>query len=290
VASGSSLIDADLVSSETATPWFLPDVTKGEYLVQLIVNDGSADSDPDTVIVTITNVPSNMAEIPSGCFDMGDAFDEGLPDELPVHKVCITGFYMDNHEVTNAEYKSCVDDGACTAPSSTTSFTRATYYGNATYDNYPVIFVNSTQADTFCSWAGKRLPTEAEWEYAARGGLSGKRFPWGDSISCALANWNGETGCVGDTSAVESYPANGYGLYDMTGNVLERVNDWYSGGYYSISPISNPQGPATGTNKVMRGGSWRNYVGVDWYLRVADRSYGSPNASADSIGFRCARD
>ncbi len=229
---------------------------------------------------------SGMAMIPAGCFDMGDHFSEGYSNELPVHNVCITSdFYMDVHEVTNAEYEACVDAGACTAPQYSYSNTRDPYYGNPDYDNYPVIWVDWNQATDYCTWAGKRLPTEAEWEYAARGGLSGKRYPWGDTATaCVDANYDW---CIGDTSEVESYPANGYGLYDMAGNVWELVNDWYQSDYYSSSPTNDPPGPASGTYRVMRGDSG----GTDTsYLRVAVRSYPYPAFQHSDVGFRCAGD
>jgi len=241
-----------------------------------------------------------MALIPAGCFDMGDAFSEGDSNELPVHNVCITSdFYMDVHEVTNAEYAACVSGGGCTVPGSFDSYTRSPYYGNPTYDNYPVIYVDWNQATAYCTWAGKRLPTEAEWEYAARGGLSGKRFPWGDTISCANANYcaypsgysydtNGSDGyCIGDTSQVESYAANGYGLYDMAGNVWEWTNDWYQSDYYSSSPTNDPPGPASGMFRVLRGGNW---FYNPHYLRVADRYALTPTTLHHYIGFRCAGD
>ncbi len=233
--------------------------------------------------------PPNMALIPSGCFDMGDAFGEGESNEFPVHNVCITSdFYMDVHEVTNAEYAACVSGGGCTAPSNSSSYSRGSYYGNPTYDNFPVIYVDWNQATAYCTWAGKRLPTEAEWEYAARGGLSGKRYPWGDSISGTDANyWNSGDPWDNDTSEVEYYAANGYGLYDMTGNVYEWTNDWYSSTYYSSSPTNDPPGPASGTYRVLRGGLWYD---PSAYLRVAYRTTYFPTFLYNSLGFRCAGD
>ena len=129
---------------------------------------------------------------------------------------------MDTHEVTNSEYAACVSGTGCTAPSNATSSTRASYYGNTSFNNFPVIYVTWNQATAYCAWAGKRLPTEAEWEYAARGGLSGKRYPWGDSIGGTEANYLGSGDpWDDDTSPAENYAPNGYGLYDMAGNVFE---------------------------------------------------------------------
>ena len=240
-----------------------------------------------------------MAEIPAGCFDMGDHFGEGNSDELPVHNVCISAFEMDVHEVTNAEYAECVAGGGCTAPFRTYSYTRPTYYGDPAYDDFPVIYVDWYQAEDYCTWAGKRLPTEAEWEYAARGGLAGKRYPWGDAIDCddacygrfhsSSACWdhchNGE--CDNDTHPVGNYAPNGYGLYDMAGNVWEWVNDWYQSDYYSVSPPNDPPGPASGTNRVLRGGSWYSFT---YFLRVASRDGLSPDFEYFNLGFRCSRD
>jgi len=232
----------------------------------------------------------NMALIPSGCFDMGDAFGEGGGDELPVHNVCITsGFYMDVHEVTNAEYNECVGGGGCTAPGSSSSSTRTSYYGNPDYDDFPVIYVNWDQANNYCTWAGKRLPTEAEWEYAARGGLSGNRYPWSDTISGSDANYR-DSGDPwdNDTSQVEYYAANGYGLYDMAGNVWEWVNDWYQNDYYDMSPTNDPPGPDPDTYRVLRGGSW--YNATTYNLRVALRFEYTPTNQDNFMGFRCAGD
>ena len=231
--------------------------------------------------------PPDMARIPEGCFEMGDAFSEGTDDELPVHNVCISAFEMDVHEVTNAEYKACVDDAACTPPYDTSSYSRATYYGDPLYDDFPVIWVDWYQAEAYCTWAGKRLATEAEWEYAARGGLAGKRYPWGDTISGTDANyWNTGDPWDNDTSRVEYYAPNGYGLYDVAGNAWEWVNDWEQLDYYAVSPPNDPPGPATGTHRVLRGGSWDCDPND---LRVAFRPSNNPDFESWNHGFRCAR-
>ena len=246
-------------------------------------------TDCDDSNASINEGCTPMALIPPGCFDMGDAFNEGDSFELPVHNVCITSdFYMDVHEVTNAEYADCVNASGCTAPAFLDSYTRSPYYGNPTYDDFPVFEVSWNQANDYCTWAGKRLPTEAEWEYAARGGLSGKRYPWGDTISGTDANYfdSGDP-WDNDTTQVEYYAPNGYGLYDMAGNVWEWVNDWFQNDYYSVSPTNDPPGPATGTSRVLRGGGW--YFDT-YFLRVAGRNYGTPTGQDYYIGFRCAGD
>ena len=231
--------------------------------------------------------PGPMVDIPAGCFNMGDHFGEAYSDELPVHNVCISAFEMDVHEVTNVEYEDCVFGGGCTEPSSWSSYMRTHYYILPAYYEFPVIFVNWYQAEEYCTWAGKRLPTEAEWEYAARGGLAGKRYPWGDTISGTDANyWDSGDPWDNDTSEVEYYGPNGYGLYDMAGNVWEWVNDWYASNYYSVSPPNDPPGPLTGAYRVLRGGSWYGSTG---YLRVAYRSGGNPGGVRYYLGFRCAR-
>jgi hypothetical protein len=230
-----------------------------------------------------------MTPIPAGCFLMGDAFAEGWPDELPVHNVCISAFEMDIHEITNAEYAECVAAVGCTAPSSSSSYSRGTYYGNPTYNDYPVIWMQWSQVDEYCTWAGKRLATEAEWEYAARGGLDGKSYPWGDTISSTDANFGFNTADT-DTSPVESYDENGYGLFDMAGNVWEWVADWYKEDYYSDSPTDDPTGPASGAVHVRRGGSFDHST---FGLRVANRlgSYLGLGPVSEFAGFggRCAQ-
>jgi formylglycine-generating enzyme required for sulfatase activity len=195
-------------------------------------------------------------------------------------------FYIDQYEVTNARYAECVDVSVCEPPSSNKSYTRDRYYDNAAYADYPVIYISWIDAKTYCEWREARLPTEAEWEKAARGGLEGAKYPWGnETINCSLANILG-TACVGDTNAVGSYDPNGYGLYDVTGNVWEWTSDWYDPEYYANSPTKDPKGPENGSLRVLRGVSWGKGT---YFLRVSVRAADLPDTPGGDSGIRCAR-
>jgi formylglycine-generating enzyme required for sulfatase activity len=204
---------------------------------------------------TVVGAPEGMVFVPAGEFIMGGPGGVGRGDEYPQHSVYLDAFYIGKYEVTNAEYKGCVEAGACDLPDGDRSWTRDSYYGNPEYDDYPVIQVSWYDAQAYCEWKGLRLPTEAEWEKAARG-TDGREYPWGNEFDSHQCN-TGETR-IFDTAEVGSFPegASAYGALDMAGNVLEWVADWYDPNYYSGAPDRNPLGPSSGDLRVLRGGSW----------------------------------
>ncbi len=225
-----------------------------------------------------------MVYVPAGEFEMGST--GGDDDEQPVHTVALDGFWIDRTEVTKAQYEQCVAAGACTP-----------CYGDSAYYDYPAIYVTWYQAETYCGWAGGRLPTEAEWEYAARG-PEGRVFPWGDEFDGTRLNfcdancerdWADETVDDGyaETAPVGSYPAGASwcGAQDMAGNVWEWVADSYASDYYDRSPSRNPTGPSPWEYRVLRGGSW----GFDpYYVRGANRDCFVPSNTYGHVGLRCA--
>jgi len=219
--------------------------------------------------------------VPAGGFEMGSI--NGKMDEQPVHTVYLEAYWIDRTEVTNTMYEKCVLNGVCEPPSTYGSWFRDSYYRGISYMDYPVIMVDWHQADVYCTWAGRRLPTEAEWEKAARG-TDGRTYPWGEQEqSCDLANYYG---CVGFTNKVSSYPsgASPYGALDMAGNVMEWVMDWFSSTYYGQSELNDPTGPSSGENRILRGGSWD--LNAE-YIRVSNRSWNIPYLTDDGWGFRC---
>jgi formylglycine-generating enzyme required for sulfatase activity len=227
-----------------------------------------------------------MVYVPGGTFQMGT--EESHPavedNETPQHPVTLDSFWIDQTEVTNAQYARCVAAGVCKPPYQSSSAMRDSYHDDSQYAAYPIIYVNWNDATTYCAWVEGRLPSEAEWEYAARG-PEGRANPWGnDPPDDTLLNYNRN---VGDTTPVGSYvrDESWTGALDMAGNVAEWVNDWYAGDYYAASPAENPKGPDTGDLKAVRGGSWFN---PPYFIRSAWRSRLNPDLQDPSVGFRCA--
>lgn len=259
---------------------------------------------------------ATMLTIPEGEFQMGcDPQNTGgygcREREVPLHTVRLDGYRIDQYETTNRQYRACVQAGACNPPLSSQSLDRGSYYDNSAYDFYPVLYVSWWDAKEYCEWADKRLPTEAEWEKAARGPIDTRPWPWGwADITCSLANYT-ETRrlpwrpCVGDTDVVGSQPmgASPYGAMDMAGNAFEWVWDLYDPSYYQWTGLENPAGPDGDRDPdsepsfVLRGGSYR----PDWfYPRAFNRHWGhhgdrasandSPYFRNNQGGFRCAAD
>ena len=251
---------------------------------------------------------SEMVLIPAGSYLMGsipaqttaliDNDDRLSPDffhtEHPQHTVSLPAFYMDRSAVTNAQYAAFI---AATGHPSPKYWTHAPYMGveepfpiGVKHSTHPVVGVSYADALAYCEWAGKRLPTEAEWEKAARGGLVNQNYPWGNESSRNHANtvgiWGKDKWLW--TSPIGSFPPNGYGLSDMAGNVFEWCADWYAPDYYQHSQQENPQGPETGQTRSLRGGSWSNNVFGIYQMRCAYRFHARPETRNLTIGFRCA--
>ena len=234
-----------------------------------------------------------MLLVPAGEFFMGSVDNDPFADEdeWPQHAVYIDAFWVDKTEVTNSEFQYCVEAGKCDPH---------LHVGNTFAGaDQPVVGVDWFQAATYCEWVGGRLPTEAEWEKAARG-TDGRTYPWGNKFDGSRLNYC-DANCIQDwrdnrfddgykyTSPVGSYPtgASPYGLLDMSGNVWEWTADWYDKDYYVTSTYQNPTGPSSGQQRVIRGGSW-HYAGRN--LRVVNRHKDSPAFRYDKIGFRCVVD
>jgi formylglycine-generating enzyme required for sulfatase activity len=241
-----------------------------------------------------TRSPEGMVLIPAGELLQGSDSNQGyqictkshthckkswFQDEKPAHKARLDEFYIDTHEVTQKQFQSVMGEN----PSDHKGL------------NLPVERVTWFEAAEYCKQAGKRLPTESEWEWAARGGKRSV-FPWGDRAESGKANFcdrqcnkRWKENRLDDgyrfTAPVASFPANGYGVFDMAGNVYEWVADWYAADYYGQSPRDNPQGPDRGNRKVIRGGAWINY---STGIRPADRTEAKPGKRLNFTGFRCA--
>lgn len=315
--------------------------------------NSKASHSSDANVVAIDTVPEKMVWIPIGTFIMGSE-DPAYNDAAPMHNVTVDGFWMDEHEVTNAEYEKFVKatnyktvaeqpvnpadfpgvpleslvpgSGVFTPQSQPVSLDNPLqwwkYVPGASWQNPygpessinnkpndPVVHISYTDAIAYTKWAGKRLPTEAEWEYAAQGGKGRQPYYWGTELK-PQGKWmaniyqgnfpdanTGEDGFEG-VAPVKSFPANGYGLYDMDGNVWEWTNDFYRADYYKNSPSKNPQGPSdsydpdepNSVKRVQRGGS---FLCSDQYCiryRPGSRGKGEINSASNNLGFRCVRD
>lgn len=265
-----------------------------------------------------TKIPDGMVLIPAGEFWMGSDDEEiatacdvnkkagyqcdatWFAGEKPKHRVYLDAYIIDKYPVTNARYKKCASSGECKKPLFTT------WYDNSTYANYPVVYVNWKQSNVYCKWAGKRLPTEAEWEKSARG-EQGNVYLWGNAwsenkcntftykmllqvqtasmeqIMHKISNPNKGTTPVGSFKDCIS----SYGVYDMAGNVWEWVSDWYYAGYYKNPSENNPKGPTNGELRVTRGGAWGMPTSVSFRASFRHRNY--PSSVQDNLGFRCAK-
>jgi len=249
---------------------------------------------------------ASMVLVPAGEFKMGSTDDDRLAknNEKPQHTVYLDAYWIDKYAVTNEQYKKCVAANVCLPPVRTGSYGLSSgYYENASFSNYPVTWTRWSDADTYCRWVGKRLPTEAEWEKAARG-TDGRVYPWGNQqLDGSRANVC-DKNCVfefardnsiddgyDDIAPVESFPAGAspYGVLDMIGNMWQWTADWYIDIYYTLSPNRNPRGPSSGQQRVIRGGSAD--VRLDsGMLRVTFRGAYDPANITNLIGFRCAID
>jgi len=316
----------------TSTTWTAPTVN-GTYTITCTVSDGIAtDSDSKAITVTDYTPPSGFVFVQGGTFTMGDNLGDGYSDELPLHSVTLSDFYIGATEVTQAEWTATMGSNPASGygVGDTYPVYYVSWYSIMKYCNLrsmnegltPVYTISSSTdpADwgtvptdyntawdaAICNWNAKgyRLPSEAEWEYAARGGLTGQRFPNGATISHSTngdtqANYYADPSSYsydvspttgyhpdynGTSSPVGSFPANGYGLYDMSGNLFEWCWDWY--GSYTSDSVTNPYGPTTGSSRVRRGGRWYSTAGL---CRVADRNGLDPYYSNDGVGFRLSR-
>jgi formylglycine-generating enzyme required for sulfatase activity len=260
-----------------------------------------------------------MALLPGGTFRMGSA-SSAYAAEKPAHDVTIAPFWLDKHEVTNAQFSQFVSETHYTTAAEARGwapvFDRRTGSwqavegacwrhplgpGSTVYDAEPVVQVSWDDAQAFAAWAGKRLPTEAEWEFAARGGLRDARYPWGNDLTLDRRYqhnfWQGsfptsDTGADGFRSLapVGSYAPNRYGLFDMAGNAWEWCGDWFAEDYYGKSPVDGPRGPSRGKQRVQRGGSWLCVDDATAGFLVYSRMAADPDTMYEHVSFRCARD
>jgi len=232
-------------------------------------------------IIDNKNVPMRL--VPAGEFTMG--YNDGDVESRPASLIYVDTFYIDKYEVTNEMYDVCVYDGKCRQPMLPGSATRSPYYHDPDYANYPVLFVDWKMAKTYCEWRGARLPTEAEWEKAARGTEDQRAYPWGDIFDCEYAN---HSGCVGDTAAVNRYDKgqSPYGVYGMSGNVWE----WTSSlsGFYPYNAADGRENPDASGKRIVRGGAFNIFGSSGGSIRIDTRYKLEPVYYGAYVGIRCA--
>ena len=294
------------ISGEGITP---PDVTRSSISTTLASREPGKTQPPPTptLIATWTNVTNQtptitlsptqlptrivdlfgieMAMVPAGEFQMGS--DNGDSDERPVHTVYLDNFYIDIKEVTNGQYAACVSANACQPPHENSTHTHSHYYDRSYYADFPVVWVDWFQARDYCAWRGARLPTEAEWEKSARGGIQGAKYPWGDyAPTCKAKTTNGANFCpsIDDITRGGSYAPNGYGVLDMAGNAWEWVSSLYMP--YPYDAGDGRENMDISGNRSLRGGGWAHDASG---IRVANRDFNIPSTNDWGIGFRCAR-
>ncbi len=231
--------------------------------------------------ITQNNIPMRL--VPAGEFTMGN--DEGEIESRPAGSIFVDTFYIDKFEVTNEMYDACTSEGKCRAPRLLGSSTRTSYYRMPNFADYPVLYVSWEMARAYCDWRGARLPTEAEWEKAARGVEDARPYPWGFTFDCAYANY---PGCVGDTAAVNQYDKgqSPYGVYGMAGNVWEWTSSLSS--FYPYNPDDGRENPGESGKRIVRGGSWSPFGGTGDLIRLDTRFAVDPVYYGAYIGIRCA--
>ncbi len=313
VVAGAAFTAMNLFSglpTQPAGPPVTVTLTAGVVVPATVVTNTPAPGEtPPTAAPTLTEVPTvvptptlapgatqvsavdGMVQlyVPAGEFGMGS--DSAAPDQAPFHAVDLDAFWIDRTEVTVAQYTQCVQAGICSVPLELRSVTHDSYFENPEFASHPVIFVSWPQARAYCEWTGRRLPTEAEWEKAARG-ADARLYPWGNDPADPT-RLNFQASGFNDTVPVGQYPTgvSPYGALDMAGNVSEWVSDWYDPGYYAVSPERNPRGPEQtgcpgGDCRPLRGGNWN---GRPEEVTTSVRLFYGPNESRDAFGVRCAQ-
>ena len=283
-----------LSDSTAVQPTFRP-LETGEYNFALVVKDASTTSLQSVVRITVEEQvfqqQEGMVEVPAGLFQMGTDLVEPTRGEGPKHPVELNTFWIDIFEATTADYQTCVDAGACTAAATGTRCNGGREEGDKRLD-HPINCVNWGQASSYCAWKGNRLPTEAEWEKAARG-TDERPFPWGDTFDRNLLHSN-QLGGSAQTRPVGSHP-NGispYGVHDMSGNVLEWVADFFARDDYARyaldDPTKDPQGPISGNNRAVRSSAF-NTPNQPEFLTTTVRTGLPPQTQVPELGFRCVR-